>query len=67
MFGFFFKRKQNHTVKTQPVAQAKSGKFALDKIQAEELAFDDSELGVNVRFDEVPMTREQMRSFELVF
>ncbi|KPN70771.1 MULTISPECIES: hypothetical protein [Neisseria] len=68
MLGFLFNRKnkeQNAPVAKQPVVQANRVKFALDKIQAEEFSFDDSELGLNVSFDEKPMTLDQMRMLEL--
>lgn len=68
MLGFLFNRKNkqnNVPAATQPVVQTTLAKFALDKIQAEEFSFDDSELGLNVSFDEKPMTRDQMRMLEL--
>lgn len=69
MLGFLFNRKnnkeQNHaSVPVQFAEKRKNNKLVL-KIQAEEIGFDDSELGLNVSFDDMPMTREQMRKLDI--
>ncbi|MDO4640609.1 MAG: hypothetical protein Q4A84_02745 [Neisseria sp.] len=69
MLGFLFNRKSNkeqdHVSVSAQFAEKKKTSRPVLKIQAEEIGFDDSELGLNVSFDAMPMTREQMRKLDM--